>query len=140
MTLLPSRDPAPMPTPLTAPFWDAVREGRLLIQQCQDCLRHVFYPRPICPFCSAERLEWRECSGRGTLLSSTINHRPAPVFSSPDPQVIALVTLEEGVRVTGRIVGPTPAPPLLRLGMPLVAVWGNQDATMLRFTPVEVIG
>lgn len=128
-------DPAPLPTPLTAPFWNGLGEGRLRIQQCDACTRYVFYPRPVCPFCASERLTWRDCSGRGSLLSFTVNHRPGPLFSSADPQIIALVTLDEGARVAGRFHGADPSQ--LRLGMPVVAVLTDEDSTMLRFAPAE---
>ena len=35
-------------------FFDAAREGRLMIGQCKACKQVHYYPRAVCPFCSAE--------------------------------------------------------------------------------------
>src|SRR3546814_8067317 len=45
-----------------------------------------------------------------TLFRSIINYRPSPEFESKDPQIIALVTLEEGPRLCTNIVGVEPEP------------------------------
>jgi len=45
----------------------ALNEGRLVIQRCAGCARHVFYPRSICPSCWSDRLEWVEPKGTGTV-------------------------------------------------------------------------
>jgi uncharacterized OB-fold protein len=105
----------PTPTPDTLPFWTAVREERLVIQQCQSCGRHYFYPRDHCPHCSSGAVEWREVSGRGRLVSYIINYRPLPPADAAQPQVIALVELDEGVRMLTNIVGTAPDPDALPL-------------------------
>lgn len=45
--------PVPIVNTWAQPFWDAAKEERLIIQQCSDCGKHVFYPRIACPplFC-----------------------------------------------------------------------------------------
>ena len=59
-----------------------------------------FYPRPVCPRCFGVHLEWRPASGRGALYSFTIVHRaPGPELQGAVPYVVALVDLEEGVRL-----------------------------------------
>lgn len=100
----------PTPTPDTVPYWDAAKEGRLVIQYCRACERHYFYPRDHCPDCGSADVEWREASGRGRLASYVINHRPMPPTEDGAPLVIALVELAEGVRLLSNIVG-TPADP-----------------------------
>ena len=106
----------PTPTPDTLPFWAAAaREERLVIQQCQSCGRHYFYPRDHCPYCSSGDVQWREVSGRGRLISYIINYRPLPPADPAEPQVIALVELDEGVRMLTNIVGTSPDPEALPL-------------------------
>jgi len=100
----------PTPTPDTVPFWDAAKEGRLVVQFCLACERHYFYPRDHCPTCGSADVEWRAVSGRGRLVSYVINHRPMPPTEDGAPLVIALVELVEGVRLLTNIVG-TPADP-----------------------------
>ncbi len=97
--------PYPDVEPLTRPFWDAVREGRLDIQRCAACGRHVFYPRAVCPHCGAAHLEWVTASGRGVVYAFTVVHRAPPAFAEEAPYVVALVDLEEGARMMTRLVG-----------------------------------
>jgi uncharacterized OB-fold protein len=84
------------------PFWDAAREGRLAIQRCVGCGQYVFYPRATCPHCYEAELEWVDASGRGEIHSFTVAHRPAGGwFADKVPYVVALVELDEGVRMLG---------------------------------------
>ena len=110
---------APTPTPETAPYWEAATAGRLSIQRCRTCGRHYFYPRSFCPRCQSADVEWTDVSGRGRLVSYVINHRPLPPADLDAPQVIALVELEEGVRMLTNIVGSPAEPAALPLDAPV---------------------
>jgi hypothetical protein len=97
----------------SGPFWEATREGRLVLQWCTACEEAIFYPRAFCPGCGAvgEGLEWRPASGRATVYAQTVEHNPAASgaqFSGGQPYVVALVELEEGVRMLTNIVGCDP--------------------------------
>ena len=107
----------PAATPETRPYWDAAQESRLEIPRCDDCEAAFFYPRTSCPTCGGTNLSWVTCSGRSTLYSYVISHRPAPGYSGPT--VIAVVELEEGPRMMTNIVGVEPIPANLSLDMPL---------------------
>jgi uncharacterized OB-fold protein len=85
--------PVPVPTPETQPFWDGCAAGELRIQRCLDCDKPYFYPRPVCPACGSAKVEWFTATGRATLYSYVINHRPAPGFSEDGPYAIAVVQL-----------------------------------------------
>jgi len=111
--------PTPTPTPETAPFWAAAAAGRLSIQRCRACGRHYFYPRSFCPPCQSADVEWTDVSGRGRLVSYVINYRPLPPADLDVPQVIALVELEEGVRMLTNIVGSPAEPAALPLDAPV---------------------
>ncbi|GAA4168574.1 Zn-ribbon domain-containing OB-fold protein [Gryllotalpicola koreensis] len=114
-----SEGPVPEPTPETRPFWEGTAVGELRIQRCNVCEKFYFYPRPYCPTCLSEDVEWRAVSGRGSLASYNINYRPMPMFKTDQPQVIALVELDEGVRLMSNIVGVEPVPEKLPLGLRL---------------------
>ena len=102
--------PYPEPDPETRPFWAAVAAGRLDIQRCTACGRHVFYPRgSVCPHCGALALEWVTAAGRGVLHSFTVVHRAPPELAAEAPYVVALIDLEEGPRMMSRLVGVEPA-------------------------------
>lgn len=78
---------APTTTPDTKFFWDALKEGRLLIQRCTSCaaLRHP--PRPMCPRCNALGWDTVEPSGRGEVYSFVLPRHPRwPWFEDDCPQ------------------------------------------------------
>ncbi|MCG5215030.1 Zn-ribbon domain-containing OB-fold protein [Streptosporangium sp. KLBMP 9127] len=131
-----SRKPVPKPTPDTQPFWDGTAAGELRVQRCAACSRHCFYPRPSCPACGSGELEWITASGRATLYSYVINHRPAPGFEDDGPYAIAVVELEEGVRMMTNIVGVEITPENLELDMPLQVVFEKRgDMHLPLFEP-----
>jgi uncharacterized OB-fold protein len=128
--------PVPKSTPETQPFWDGTAAGELRIQRCLSCTRHYFYPRPSCPNCGSAEVEWVRASGRATLYSYVINHRPAPGFEEDGPYAIAVVLLEEGVRMMTNIVGVEITPENLPLDMDLKVVFEQRgDMSVPLFEP-----
>lgn len=111
----------PVPTPETEHFWEGARRGELLLQRCQACAQTYFPPRPHCPGCGAREVEVFAASGRATLYSYVINHRPAPGFEAP--YAIAVVALEEGPRMMTNLVDVEQTPEALQLDMPLEVVF-----------------
>lgn len=96
--------PVPVIDAESAPYWDAAREHRLVLQRCTACDRHVFYPRGICPHCHGGPLDWVEASGGGVVHSFTVAHRPAgPAFAARTPYVVVLVDLDEGPRMLSNL-------------------------------------
>lgn len=133
-----TQKPVPQPTPETQPFWDAANAGELWIQRCTDCARHYFYPRSQCPYCASAQVEWVRASGRATLHSYVINHRPTPGFEDDGPYPIAVVQLEEGPRMMTTIVGAEPTPEALTLDMSLdVAFERRGDINVPVFQPTK---
>jgi uncharacterized OB-fold protein len=90
--------PAPPANPETQAFWDAARQGTLLVKRCTACGEAHWYPRALCPFCGSDRTEWTEASGRGTIYSYSVFRR------APIPYAIAYVTLAEGPTMMTNIV------------------------------------
>ena len=89
----------------TKSFWEGTKRHELLIQRCQDCNNFYFYPRSFCPHCLSYNVEWTKVSGKGKIYSFTVSHRPAgPAFQKDLPYNIALVELDEGVRMMTNIV------------------------------------
>jgi len=82
----------------TQHFWDAAKDGKLLIKKCATCGEVHFYPRPFCPFCFSDKVEWQEASGRGTIYTYSVMRR------TPVPYAIAYVELAEGPRIMTNIV------------------------------------
>ncbi|GAA3617412.1 Zn-ribbon domain-containing OB-fold protein [Nonomuraea rosea] len=89
---------------ITAPWWDATREGRLLVQRCTACGHTQHYPRALCTGCGGTDLGWRESAGRGSVDSFTVVHR-SPSPEHPAPYVVARVRLDEGPVLLTNLIG-----------------------------------
>jgi hypothetical protein len=105
----------PPTTELTDTFWDATREQKYLVQWCGACDAPIFYPREVCPSClSADSLEWRPSTGRGTVHAVSVQHRPGyPAMADRVPYVVALVDVDAGdgvrtVRIMSNVVNCDP--------------------------------
>ncbi len=120
----------------TAPFWAAAKERKFLIRHCNLCGRNHFYPRHYCPHCWSDHCEWRPASGHGRIYSYTvIHHNDAPPFSATLPYIVALIDLDENVRVTSNIVECTPE--VVHVGMPVEVVFEHvsDEVTLPQFRP-----
>lgn len=100
----PRRTMRPQVSRDTAYFWEGAALGELRIQACRACgaLRHP--PGPVCPSCHAMDRGYVVASGRATVLSWLVHHAPA-VPGKRLPLRLALVELEEGVRMVGELIG-----------------------------------
>jgi uncharacterized OB-fold protein len=117
-----------MNAPDTEPFFDAAREGRLLLKLCADCNQVHYYPRAVCPFCASPRTEWIDAAGRGVIYSYSVMRR------ADKPYAIAYVTLDEGVTVLTNLVDCDFD--RLRIGDPVRAVFKAQGELVVpMFTP-----
>jgi uncharacterized protein len=126
----------PVPDDETQPFWDAAREGKLLIKRCADCGRAHFYPRPFCPFCWSEAVSWEAASGQAALYTwSVVHHNDLPPFSERIPYVAAVVDLAEGPRMMTNVVDCDPD--RLEVGMRLHVAYRElaDDVTVPVFAP-----
>ncbi|HZP41192.1 MAG TPA: OB-fold domain-containing protein [Candidatus Binatia bacterium] len=136
MTLLDPRIPLPALEPETAHFWRACRAGRLEILHCGTCGWWIHPPRPVCPRCRGRALAWEGVSGRGTVVSYTVNAK-AWIPDMPTPYVIGLVELVEqaNLRLTTNLVGC--APDAVRIGMPVRVVFepASDEIALPHFTP-----
>jgi uncharacterized OB-fold protein len=114
-------NPAPRRSRLTAPFWDAAAQQRLLLQFDPATGRYQFYPRPLSLFSDGGTLEWRESSGRGILVAFTVVHSPAKGYETDAPYLAGIVRLDEGPRFFARIVNADAAS--LRAGQRMRVAW-----------------
>ncbi len=128
--------PLPLPTPETQHFWDGCKAGELRLQRCTDCTHTYFPPRPFCPACSSRKVEVFKASGKATLYSYIINHRPRPDFGD-QPHSIAVVTLEEGPRMMTNIIECPQTPEALQLDMPLEVIFekASEEISLPKFKP-----
>lgn len=108
-----------------------LEEGRLCLQRCGGCGRHVFYPRVLCPHCGSDDLAWVEAGGRGTVHATTVVRKRPEEGGGHN---LCLVDLEEGVRLASRVEGI--APEAVVIGMAVTARIARQgDDYIVVFDP-----
>jgi uncharacterized OB-fold protein len=100
----------------TAFFWEGTSAGELRIQHCPTCGRLRHPPGPMCPLCGADKQDWVVAAGRGTVFSYVVHHHPK-VPGKQLPFVVALVELDEGVRMLGELIDVDPAS--VTVGLPV---------------------
>jgi uncharacterized protein len=126
--------PLPKPTAASRPYWDAAKRHELMLQRCGACHAFIYYPRDRCPQCLSDQLTWQPVSGRGKVYSYTVVRRASTRSFADKPYVLAIVELDEGVRMTTNVEAP---PETIKIGMP-VAVWFDDvtpDRTLVKFKP-----
>jgi len=88
------------------PFWEATKEKKLVIQYSPETKRYYHYPREavvISP--TTLEVQWRQASGKAEVYSFSVMRKPGnPSMAAKVPYVVAIVQLEEGVRMMTNIV------------------------------------
>jgi uncharacterized OB-fold protein len=116
-------------------FWTGGERGQLLICRCSGCRRWLHPPVPVCRFCLSTDVSPQASSGRGRVLTFTIN-RQEWLPSMPPPYVIAVIGLDDDpdLRMTTRLVGVEPEQ--VAIGMRVEVRFEQADDVWLPlFTP-----
>jgi uncharacterized OB-fold protein len=75
------------------------------VLKCADCGTLDAGPRDLCPKCFGA-LQPHRVPGAGTLLSWTMIRRPPAAFRAEGAYAVALVKLDAGCQITGRLANP----------------------------------
>jgi uncharacterized OB-fold protein len=111
----------------------ALNEGRFLIQRCNDCKKHVFHPRVVCPHCASAALDWVTPKGTGSVYSTTTVRRKPDAGGDYN---VCVIELDEGVRMMSRVEGLPPAD--VKIGMRVSSkVIDNKGAGLVVFVAGE---
>ena len=124
----------PLTDEFSQAYWDAAAEGRLLIQRCPGCGHHQFYPRRHCAHCFAPDPVWHPASGRGRVHTYTVvRQTPNAEFGGDCPYLLAIIELDEGPRLTARILGASLVE--VRCDAPVTVVFSaaDHDVTLPNF-------
>lgn len=113
-------------------FWESVAKDKLLFQKCQDCGAIRQPPGPMCPHCQS--LNWiaHESRGRGTVSAWIVSKHP----TKPDenPRIVALIDLEDGVRMISNLLDTESS--AVALGMPVELFFAEVSGSKLpQFRP-----
>ena len=101
--------PAPEPDGLDAPYWDGLREERLLLQRCRACRHFQWGPEWICHRCHSFDLAFEQTEPDGVVYAcERVWHPVHPALAAQGPYLVVLVELPQadGVRVLGNLLGP----------------------------------
>jgi uncharacterized OB-fold protein len=91
-------------SPFTLPgFFAALEDGSLLAARCTECETRLVPPRPACYECGSRDVVIEKQPETGTVVSYTEVRRPAPALADDAPFTIAIVELDTGARLTGRL-------------------------------------
>ena len=118
------------------PYWSGLKRHVFQLQRCADCDKLRFPPLPSCPHCGTLGGEWTEAAPGGTLCTwSEIFHPLDPRLKDEVPFVLVLVDLDQGPRVSGRLVNADASQ--LKVGMPVKVRFDDLDEslTLLNFEP-----
>ena len=133
----------PLPTPShIGPAILGCREGASPhLRTLQRMRNRVFYPRDVCPgpeCFGVGTLEWVESSGKGWVYASSISYQPAhPAFADDVPYVLAIVELDEGVRMHTNVIGIDPKE--VEIGMRVEVAWDDvtPEISLPKFRPIQ---
>jgi len=131
--------PLPRIDELSRPFWDAARENVLSLPRCNACKTFHTSMEPWCSRCGHEGATWERLSGRGRIWSSCRFHKLYyKGFAGDVPYNVAMVELDEGVKLVTNIVGlPNGTLDEMPIGMLVEAVFEavTPEVTLVKFKP-----
>ena len=128
--------PRPTITAANAPFWDALRQHRLVLPRCGRCGATSLPPGPVCPFCLSLQIDWYDAEGVGRVTSWVVYNRIYhPALAEAIPYAVVEVELAEGPRLTSSLVGV--ANQAITAGLEVEVVYDDvaSDLTLHRFRP-----
>ena len=129
--------PLPTVSGESKPYWDSCRLGRLVIQKCDNCSEFQFYPRGICANCWSNDIKWYPATGKGTVWSFTVTYQNRTLgFAEDVPYILALVELEEGVRMFTNIIDCQPTDVSIGMDVEVTFVQANNQISIPYFKPV----
>lgn len=116
-------------------YFEHLAAGRFMLQRSRSTGKYLYYPRVAVPGTGETDLEWVAASGKGVVYSTTIIRQKPP---TPNYNV-ALIDLEEGVRMMARVEGLSPED--VKIGQRVQArvlqpKEGNGDVPLVVFDPV----
>jgi uncharacterized OB-fold protein len=125
--------------PTVEEYLKNIEEGQFRAYRCGDCGMVIAPPSGACYGCGGNKMEWADVSGNGKLVSFTVIHIAPPEFTDEAPYIVSIVELEEGTRITARLLGFDPLKPDdIKLGISLKLDYekGKTGKNYLAFKPV----
>jgi uncharacterized OB-fold protein len=84
-------------------FFEELLKGNLIGLKCKDCGAIICPPKSTCDNCKGRNLERVKLSGYGRVTSYTVTYVAPMGYENEVPYVVALVELDEGPWIIGRL-------------------------------------
>jgi uncharacterized OB-fold protein len=116
----------------SASFYQFLNEKKLMASRCKKCQALYLPPHPICIKCHGNEMEWVEMKGKGKLATFTAvavgqSRTIEEGYSRDNPYLVGIVELDEGPKVSGRILGiDAKKPENIKVGTPLTIEFTEQ--------------
>ena len=116
----------------SASFYQFLTEKKLMASRCKKCQALYLPPHPICIKCHGNEMEWVEMKGKGKLATFTAiavgqSRTIEEGYSRDNPYLVGIVELDEGPKVSGRILGiDAKKPENIKVGTPLTIEFTEQ--------------
>lgn len=80
------------------------RRYRLEAAKCDGCGKIYFPPRLVCSDCQSRDFHAVKLQEKGKVLTYTVIHVAPEQFATQTPYIIAIVELNDGVKITSQVV------------------------------------
>jgi uncharacterized OB-fold protein len=130
--------PLPRGEEYNGEFYQFCKRHELRFQRCLACKAWRHMPRECCAACGSLDWTWESSSGKGRVFSWTVVHRALqPAFAEDVPYVVAIIELEEGVRMVSHVVGLAAGELRLDLSVEVAFDDVTPEVTLPTFRPVR---
>lgn len=125
----------PEPNEVTELYWEGTAAGELRVKHCPSCEALFRFNHAWCPECGNAELDWKNTTGRGVVTNFTVIHVPPyEAYTDEVPYVLALIDLEEGVRVMMNVIDCDPLS--VHIGMKVALTFETRgDVQLPQFRP-----
>ena len=133
---MPYEKPLPVPDEDTQPWFDGLKEHKLLLQYFPSA---DHWQPPYSDRCTKDLstdFEWRESKGTGQVYTWALMHQLYdPVWEEEIPYVLAVVELDEGPRLSSTLINVEKD--AISVGMPVKVVFEDvtDEITLPKFEP-----
>jgi uncharacterized OB-fold protein len=110
--------PVPEVSDINRIYFEGCAQGELRVRHCPRCDTKFRFAHEWCPNCWSLDISWQKVSGRGRIVTYCIVHQPpSPAFADMTPYALALIDLDEGVRMMSNVIGCKPEQ--VKIGLPV---------------------
>lgn len=130
--------PAPAPDGLDRPYWEGLREERLLVQKCRSCATWQWGPEWVCHSCHSFDVGFEETTARGNIYSyERVWHPVHPALQEQGAYLVVLVELPDAgdIRLVGNLLGDPQQP--VKIGAAVEGVFEHHHEAERPFTLLQ---